>query len=124
MKLPKDFRFDPLNVVETVSGILGEHDTTSETREKLLELDYPHIRDLLPFRDYDSDSQIWVNQDSLGFVIEAQPLIGANEALAESLEYIARDIIPRETPLQVMLVSSRAIKDQVSPRRFYGPPVW
>ncbi|QGY32534.1 type IV secretion system protein TraC [Pantoea cypripedii] len=113
MKLPKDFRFDPLNVVETVSGILGEHDTTSETREKLLELDYPHIRDLLPFRDYDSDSQIWVNQDSLGFVIEAQPLIGANEALAESLEYIARDIIPRETPLQVMLVSSRAIKDQV-----------
>ncbi|MBP2199063.1 type IV secretion system protein TraC [Pantoea cypripedii] len=114
MKLPERFHFDPLNVVDTVADILGERDSTSETREKLQELDYPHIRDLLPYQDYDSDSQIWVNQSSLGFIIEAQPLIGANEKLAESLEYIARDVVPRETPLQVMLVSTRAVKEQVS----------
>jgi len=113
MKFPKGFRFDPLSVVNTVSEILGERDTTAETREKLQQMDYPHIRDLLPFADYDSDSDIWINRSSLGFVLESQPLIGANEQLAESLETLVRDTVPRGTPLQVMLVSSRAVKDQV-----------
>lgn len=113
MKRFKGFRFDPLNVVETVAGIMGERDTTSETRQKLQEMDYPHIRDLLPFKDYDSESQIWVNKHSLGFVLESQPLIGANEKVAESLESIVRDNVPREIPLQVMLVSTRAVKEQV-----------
>ncbi|WP_215845007.1 TraC family protein [Candidatus Pantoea bituminis] len=57
-------------------------------------MDYPHIRDLLPYQDYDSESQIWVNKESVGFVIESQPLIGANEKLAESLEYLLRDVAP------------------------------
>lgn len=113
MKIPKGFNFDPLSVVNTVSDILGERDTTAETREKLQQMDFPHIRDLLPFADYDSESQIWINRSSLGFVLESQPLIGANEQLAESLETLVRDTVPRGTPLQVMLVSSRAIKDQV-----------
>ncbi|PIJ50028.1 hypothetical protein BL250_08845 [Erwinia sp. OLTSP20] len=113
MKFLKGFRFDPLSVVDTVTDILGERDTTAETREKLQQMDYPHIRDLLPFADYDSDSQIWINRDSLGFVLESQPLIGANEQLTESLETLLRDTVPRGTPLQVMLVSSRAVKDQV-----------
>ncbi|WP_312157665.1 TraC family protein, partial [Pantoea piersonii] len=113
MKFLKGFRFDPLNVVDTVAGILGERDTTNETRQKLQDMDYPHIRDLLPYRDYDSESQIWVNKESVGFVIESQPLIGANEKLAESLEYLLRDVTPRDVPLQVMLVSSRAVKEQV-----------
>ncbi|RPD91744.1 hypothetical protein BBB56_23200, partial [Candidatus Pantoea deserta] len=105
MKFLKGFRFDPLNVVDTVASILGERDTTSETQEKLQELDYPHIRDLLPYLDYDSESQIWVNKESVGFVIESQPLTGANEKLAESLEYLLRDVAPRDVPLQVMLIS-------------------
>ena len=113
MKLPKGLRFDPLNVVETVAGILGERDTTGETREKLQEMDFPHIRDLLPCKDYDSESQIWINKSSVGFVVESQPLIGANEKLADSLEYLLRDVAPRDIPLQVMLVSSRAVKEQV-----------
>jgi len=113
MKLPKGLRFDPLNVVDTVAGILGERDTLAETREKLQEMDFPHIRDLLPYKDYDSESQIWVNKTSVGFVVESQPLIGANEKLADSLEYLLRDVAPRNIPLQVMLVSSRAVKEQV-----------
>ena len=95
MKFLKGFRFDPLNVVETVAGILGERDTTNETRQKLQDMDYPHIRDLLPYKDYDTESQIWVNKESVGFVVESQPLIGANEKLAESLEYLLRDVAPR-----------------------------
>ena len=41
MKFLKGFRFDPLNVVDTVAGILGERDTTNETRQKLQDMDYP-----------------------------------------------------------------------------------
>lgn len=113
MKFFSKFKFDPLNVVDTVAGIMGDRDTTTETRKMLNEMDYPHIRDLMTFRDYDSESQLWVNKDSLGFVIESQPLLGANEKLAEGLEYLVRDIVPRETPLQVLLMSTRAVKEQV-----------
>ncbi|BAO37014.1 MULTISPECIES: type IV secretion system protein TraC [Serratia] len=107
------FKFDPLNVIETVGSILGEKDTLNETQKKLNDMEYPHIRDLLPFADYKSDDQFFINKDSIGFILEAQPLIGANELLADSLDTLLQDKVPRGTPLQVMMVSSRAIKEQI-----------
>jgi len=59
-----NFKFDPLNVIETVNSIMGERDTTKETQKKLDDLDYPHIKDLLPFEDYDSSSQLFINKGS------------------------------------------------------------
>ncbi|MEN4051969.1 type IV secretion system protein TraC [Serratia marcescens] len=107
------FKFDPLNVIDTVGSILGEKDTLSETQEKLNGMEYPHIRDLLPFADYKSDDQFFINKDSIGFILEAQPLIGANEKLVDDLDSLLQDKVPRGTPLQVMLVGSRAIQEQI-----------
>lgn len=107
------FKFDPLNVVDTVFSILGERDTIKETQKKLDDMDFPHIRDLLPFADYASDEQLFINKNSIGFILEAQPLVGANENLVESLDTLLQDKVPRGTPLQVLLVSSRAIAGQI-----------
>ncbi|EIV7913043.1 MULTISPECIES: type IV secretion system protein TraC [Enterobacteriaceae] len=108
-----NFKFDPLNVIETVNSIMGERDTTKETQQKLDDLDYPHIKDLLPFEDYDSASQLFINKGSIGFIIESQPLIGGNEALVKSLDSLLQDKVPRGTPLQVIMVSTRAITEQI-----------
>lgn len=96
-----------------MGSILGEKDTLNETQKKLNDMEYPHIRDLLPFADYKSDDQFFINKDSIGFILEAQPLIGANELLADSTDTLLQDKVPRGTPLQVMMVSSRAIKEQI-----------
>ncbi|STW81100.1 conjugal transfer ATP-binding protein TraC [Klebsiella pneumoniae] len=98
-----NLKFDPLNVIETVNSIMGERDTTKETQKKLDDLDYPHIKDLLPFEDYDSSSQLFINKGSIGFIIESQPLIGGNEALVKSLDSLLQDKVPRGTPLQVIM---------------------
>lgn len=107
------FKFDPLNVVDTVFSILGERDTVKETQKKLDDMDFPHIRDLLPFTDYASDEQLYINKNSIGFILEAQPLVGANASLLESLDTLLQDKVPRGTPLQVLLVSSRAVAGQI-----------
>ncbi|MDR5611499.1 MAG: TraC family protein [Arsenophonus sp.] len=77
-------------------------------------VDYPHLRDLLPYRDYDSDHQLFINQHSLGFLLEAQPLIGANEKLVESLEELVKNNLPRDMPLQVILLSSQTVYEKLT----------
>lgn len=106
-------KFNPLNVIEIISSLLGEKDTSNETAERIAELDYPHIRDLLPFKFYDSDTELFINNHSVGFVIEAQPLIGANDNLVHGLTRILQNNIPREHALQVTLLGSQAIKGKL-----------
>lgn len=104
----------PLKIIELVGNALMEKDTTRETAKKLKSMDYPHLRDLLPYRDYDSDHQLFINQHSLGFLLEAQPLIGANEKLVESLEELVKNNLPRDMPLQVILLSSQTVYEKLA----------
>lgn len=106
--------FNPLNIIRLVNLILMEKDTTGETAQKLQSLDYPHLRDLLPYQDYDSSQQLFINKHSLGFLLEAQPLIGANEKLVESLDELIKNNLPREIPLQVILLSSQTIYEKLA----------
>lgn len=106
-------KLSDFNVVKIISDLLGEKDTSNETAEFLKELDYPHISDLLPVVGYDKDSGIFYNRNSLGFIIEAQPLIGANEQIVEGLDRILQNNIPRDHPLQIILLGSQAVKEQL-----------
>lgn len=106
-------KFNPLNVLEIISSLLGEKDTTAETKAKIADLDYPHIRDLIPFRFYDEDNNLFVNSDSVGFIIEAQPLIGANENLVSGLTRMLQNNLPREHHLQVTMLGSQAIQEKL-----------
>ncbi|WP_334472481.1 type IV secretion system protein TraC [Arsenophonus sp. PmNCSU2021_1] len=105
---------NPLKIIELVGNALMEKDTTRETAKKLESMDYPHLRDLLPYRDYDGDHQLFINQNSLGFLLEAQPLIGANEKLVESLEELVKNNLPRDIPLQVILLSSQTVYEKLT----------
>ena len=86
--------FNPLNIIDMISSLLGEKETYTETKERLTELDFPHIRDLLPFKFYDQENELCINDNSVGFVLEAQPLIGANETIVEGLSRILQNNVP------------------------------
>lgn len=107
-------KFNPVNVIDIISSLLGEKDTTSETSSRLDELEYPHLCDLIPFKYFDSVSELCINDSSIGFILEAQPLIGANEQLVESFERLLQSNVPRNYPLQITLLGSKAIKEIVN----------
>ena len=57
--------FNPLDVVNVISNLLGEKDTSNETAQLMTELEYAHIRDLIPFKYYDKDSGLLLLKHSL-----------------------------------------------------------
>ena len=57
--------FNPIDVVNVISNLLGEKDTSQKTAELMTELEYAHIRDLIPFKYYDSDSGLFINDNSI-----------------------------------------------------------
>ena len=39
------------------------------------------LQDLFPYESYDSEHQCFLNRESVGFVLETPPLVGASEVL-------------------------------------------
>jgi conjugal transfer ATP-binding protein TraC len=62
-----------------------------------------YISDFLPYRSVDSTSGLFWNEDSVGFVLETQTLVGASEAMQREMNNIFTHILPDESALQVIL---------------------
>lgn len=84
-------------------------DGTRKAKEALEEMDYPSFCSLLPYRHYDADSGLFINQETAGFILECAPLIGANEKIVDALDYFLRNKLPRKVPLTVMLLGSKCV---------------
>ncbi|MFQ1018105.1 type IV secretion system protein TraC [Gilliamella sp. BG7] len=86
---------------------------TNKTGDNILDtlLDYPSLSDFLPYFSYDPECNIFINKNSLGFILEIDPLIGANESIVKSLDEFFRTKLPRKEVLQVTLLSSKEIKN-------------
>jgi len=52
------------------------------------------IRDLIPYRTYDEDSKIFIQDNSYGFVLEAAPLVGADDSIVKQLAQTFATQIP------------------------------
>src|SRR3546814_18507872 len=70
-----------------LSGILGDSQRPDADRP---ELGVPMLADWLPYRSFDAKTGVFYNSASRGFVIEAAPLIGADERTGEILTPIGR----------------------------------
>lgn len=60
------------------------------------------IIDLLPYRAYDQQSELFVNRGSCGFLLEIAPLIGATEETISLLTAAFSDNMPDRSSLQIM----------------------
>lgn len=68
------------------------------------------LSDELPYGYYDEEHKIYLNKDSLGFVIKIDPLIMAEGKVSELLQ-LFEDILPVNCYVQFLLVASKNIED-------------
>lgn len=64
------------------------------------------IADLLPYRFFDETKQVFVNENSVGFILEATPLIGANDDVIDTLSGMFSDAIPEGCTIQFINFAS------------------
>ena len=71
------------------------------------------ICDLFPYDAYDPKTKIFYNQQSLGFVIETAPLVGASSEMQKEVANLFALALPEESSLQVLLWADPHIGDQL-----------
>jgi conjugal transfer ATP-binding protein TraC len=69
------------------------------------------MADLFLYDSYDDQTQLFHNQDSIGFVLETLPLIGASEEMQKEVSSLFQYILPEGSSLQVMLWADPHIGD-------------
>lgn len=75
---------------------------------------YSHsLAELLPYRSFDPESQVFINRSSLGFVIETLPLVGCGDDIPRQLTGIFQHSLPMGSNLQCLLIASPRIESFV-----------
>ena len=69
------------------------------------------MSDLFLYDSYNEQTQLFRNQDSIGFVLETLPLIGASEEMQKEVSSLFQYILPEGSSLQVMLWADPHIGD-------------
>jgi conjugal transfer ATP-binding protein TraC len=72
-----------------------------EVHQKLSQ--FYRIADLFPYEYYNDKFQLFFNNDSIGFVLETPPLVGASSEMQKEISGLFQNMLPEESSLQVML---------------------
>jgi conjugal transfer ATP-binding protein TraC len=59
--------------------------------------------DFLPYRSFDEKAGVFINEASMGFVLETPPLVGSNASMQKEMTNLFTQILPDESALQVIL---------------------
>lgn len=70
-------------------------DESAKANEVLGEMSFPQFSRLLPYRDYNQESGLFMNDTTMGFMLEAIPINGANESIVEARSYAAHQTAAR-----------------------------
>ena len=103
-------------ITKTVNSMLTAlkmPDESSSANQILADMSFPQFSRILPYRDYDKESGLFMNATTMGFMLEAQPLVGANEQIVLSLENLLRTKMPRGVPFSIHLVSSKQVGNDI-----------
>ena len=67
------------------------------------------LSELLPYRSFDTETQLFMNRASVGFVIETLPLVGCGEDVPRQLTGLFQHAFPMGSNLQCLLLASSRI---------------
>ena len=68
----------------------------------------------LPYRLYNPDSQVYFNKETVGFVFEVEPIIGASKTTYQKITKLLQNIMPVESTLQVLLLASDRVDSMLN----------
>jgi conjugal transfer ATP-binding protein TraC len=103
-------------VTHTTNSLLSAlkmPDAASQTNQVLGDMRFPQLTSLLPYRDYDESSGLFINDGSIGFMLEVQPLTGASPTEVMAIESLLRTKLPRGVPFSIHLMSSKRVGDLI-----------
>jgi conjugal transfer ATP-binding protein TraC len=64
------------------------------------------LSEILPYRSFDPETQLFINHSSLGFVIETLPLVGCGEEIPRQLTGLFQHSLPLGSNFQCLLLGS------------------
>lgn len=67
------------------------------------------LSELLPYRSFDTETQLFINRSSVGFVIETLPLVGCGEDIPRQLTGLFQHAFPLGSNFQCLLLASSRI---------------
>jgi len=94
------------NAIKSPGGV-------SDANRSLGNLTYPQLSNLLPYREFDDETGLFINKSTAGFLLKAVPLIGANKHIVDVLNDLVKSKLPRKTPVSFHLVSSQVIGEEL-----------
>ncbi len=68
------------------------------------------LSELLPYRSFDPETQLFLNRTSVGFVIETLPLVGCGDDIPRQLTGLFQHSFPQGSNLQCLLIASPRIE--------------
>ena len=69
------------------------------------------LSEVLPYRCFDPETQLFHNLGGKGFVIETLPLVGCKEGMPKQLTGLFQHLLPLGSNLQCLLIASPRIRD-------------
>ena len=95
---------------EAVAADFGESKNTKDRSSFIKGLfDVAQLTSLLPYATYDDETGLFYNTDSVGFVIETEPLTGASQEIQTQIQNFFNTVMPTESALQVILYADPCI---------------
>ena len=101
------------NIIDTVTQAVNSlvsalklPDESAKANDTLGSMNFPQFSRILPYKDYDSATGLFINNKTVGFMFEARPLPGADKSIVATLEHLLRSKLPRGVPVSFHLVSS------------------
>jgi conjugal transfer ATP-binding protein TraC len=92
---------------EVSFGEKGRSQREDREAEELFSKDT--LANILPYKAYDDETGVFINKGSLGFVIEATPLIGADDATQKEITSIFQDVMEEGSSVQCLLWADHRI---------------
>lgn len=99
--------------VNSLVSALKLPDESAKANDMLGSMNFPQFSRVLPYKDYDSATGLFINTKTVGFMLEARPLPGANKDIVTTLEHLLRTKIPRGVPFTINLVSSKLVGNDI-----------
>jgi len=96
-------------IYDTINQVLGGSNLSQDSSH--LNFDNIQISDLLPYRSFDSEKKVFINDNSVGFILEGNPLVGANDGVVEAISGVFTDGIPEGCSVQFLNWASPKIGD-------------
>lgn len=86
----------------------------TQNRAKFLKglFDIHQLTSLLPYATFDSETDLFYNHDSIGFVLETEPLVGASIDIQNQIQNFFNTVMPTESALQVILYADPMIGEK------------